>query len=340
MMEANSSSSEKNKQETTYNHTTRSNKQNNAMSKKLFFILFFTLFSLNFLMAQDESYHVVYVSGKIKNLSSNELIHRGSKLAKEDAILFQGNQDKAVLISSDRGRYVLSKNKKTRAVGTSDELKYMVNEVILPLASNTRLSTRATEKKYVKDMANYFKEDEQFTVIGDSLIVTLDPETIELSPQHYFAIRYFYQDKEYKKRIATFSNAIVLKRKKIFVLNKDPENPQYIPLDSIPKVDIFEIQTAPSRMINQVTSFQPHFLDQEELRKDFIEVLKMAPPADSNDHYVEDYLVQFFYDVHGTTDEKTLRDWIDAQDFESNLDETQKEGEKPKTIVKDADNKE
>ncbi len=289
------------------------------MSKQLYCLLFFTLFSHNLLLAQSESYHVVYVSGKIKNLSSNELIHRGSTLSKEDAILFQSERDKAVLISSNRGRYVLTKNKKKRPNSTRAELKYMVNEVILPLASNTRLSTRLAEKKYVKDLSDYFKKDEPFSIIGDSLIVTFDPQKIELSPQHYYAIHYFYQGREFKKQIATFSNSIVLERKKIFVLNKDPENPQYIPLDAIPEVEIYEIQTAPTRKIKQITSFQPRFLNEEELRKDFVEVLKMAPPPNTQDQKLSDYLAQFFYDVHGATDEMVLRNWIDAQDFEAFL---------------------
>ncbi|TAH29087.1 MAG: hypothetical protein EAZ06_07870 [Cytophagales bacterium] len=135
------------------------------------FNLFFA-FWLSFTTPQqptyNEVYQVVFVQGNIVNQSkNNQAVTRGGKISANDKIVFKTKDAKAVVISTTRGRFVLE-GKKSKQAG--NELVAFVNEVISPLKTNSKLSTRAGESDKVMDLEKHFgltKGVSQFVILGN-----------------------------------------------------------------------------------------------------------------------------------------------------------------------------
>ncbi len=144
-------------------------------SFSLFFAFWLNLVSPN-TTTSAEVYQVVFVQGTITNQTKNQAITRGGKISANDKVVFKTKDAKAVVISTTRGRFVLE-GKKSKQAGS--ELTAFVNEVLSPLKTNSKLSTRAGESDKVLDLEKHFglsKGVSQFAIVGDAYSFKFTPK--------------------------------------------------------------------------------------------------------------------------------------------------------------------
>ncbi len=100
----------------------------------------------------NETYQVVFVQGNIS--ISGQALTRGAKLDASQKVVFKGADAKAVIISTTRGRFVLDAKK---ATPSGSELVAFIKDVVSPLKTNSKLSTRGgLNEKGILDLEKHF----------------------------------------------------------------------------------------------------------------------------------------------------------------------------------------
>ncbi len=264
----------------------------------------------------EEEYHVIVTSGKIVNATSGKLIARGMKIRSNDRIKFASPGAKAIVLSTKRGRFVLSGKK-----NSSSELGTFVSEVLSPLKTNSKLSTRglATAEE-VTDFSNYFVSD-TFAIIGNSLPIKVGLSMWPMDDNNFLTVRYKYGKRYINKKIAFKGNIAYFERDKIFT-RKNRQTKETVVIDDteVEFVELYHLRgfdrsKGEKGSPELLSAFKPIFLDEDELRNSFNE-LKPFYDQDGLSH--EDKLEEYFAfvrDVYGYTDTNVLEDWLVANNY-------------------------
>jgi hypothetical protein len=142
----------------------------------------------------EELYHVLFVQGQILNKTSGAMLQRGDKLKATDKVIFKSKDAKAVVMSNVRGRFVMSAN--PSKVGS--ELAEVVSNIVSPLKTNSKLSTRGGEvagEVAVKDFKAHFGKSENgvlpvYLIMGDKYEFKVDRGMLTLGTEDAIAVKY------------------------------------------------------------------------------------------------------------------------------------------------------
>ncbi|TAE70166.1 MAG: hypothetical protein EAZ85_12170 [Bacteroidetes bacterium] len=232
-------------------------------SFSLFFAFWLNLTSPN-TTSYGEVYQVVFVQGTIMNQTKNQAITRGGKISANDKVVFKSKDAKAVVISTTRGRFVLE-GKKSKQAG--NELVAFVNEVISPLKTNSKLSTRAGESDKVADLEKHFgltKGVSQFAIVGDVYSFKFTPKE---NAKLILVIHYNNGTKQKVTSMAFSGSSYDLKKDVYF--KEGTENVKFI--------EIYEATTSKENkkpvLGDPKAGFKPLFIHKEELGASFKEYL-------------------------------------------------------------------
>lgn len=257
----------------------------------LLFNIFFA-FWLNFLTPQQsnnyggEVYQVVFVQGNIQNQTKNQAVTRGAKLSATDKIAFKSKDAKAVVISTTRGRFVMEA-KKSKQVG--NEFISFVSEVVSPLKTNSKLSTRANHKEEkVLDFEKFFglsKDNEEkigrFAILGDELQFKIDK--VDESTGLVLAIHYKNGTKPAHKKMK-FEKGIYSLSKELYF--KDG-------MDNVKFVEVYKAKFSKENKkpdLSEVKArFLPWFLSKEE-RENVVNSFKEYLPNINIDETLKTYM--------------------------------------------------
>lgn len=266
-------------------------------------IYFFALLGFQPLKV-DEAYNILQVQGSIYDETKKQDLKRGMVINANDKIIFKSANAKAVVISSMKGRLVLSQPKKSYNVNSGNfrEFQAFVKDVILPLPKVNMLATKGVSET-VMDIPFYFG-DSVFYVIGDELKIKLSKSVYPLDMDNLLVFRYVYGDLKVNKRIGyTEDNVIKLNKSELFVTSAG----QKISPDSVKLVELIKYKPS-SKYYESLTSFQIVFLDannvEEELR-DLARLEKGQIPTDTKKKL--DYYKYYFYQTYGKTDDEDLQ---------------------------------
>ncbi len=232
-------------------------------SFSLFFAFWLNLVSPN-TTTSGEVYQVVFVQGTIMNQTKNQAITRGGKISANDKVVFKTKDAKAVVISTTRGRFVLE-GKKSKQTGS--ELTAFVNEVLSPLKTNSKLSTRAGESDKVLDLEKHFglsKGVSQFAIVGDMYSFKFTPKE---STKLILVIHYNDGTKQ-KASTMAFSGASYDLKKDVY-FKTGTENVKFI--------EIYEASVSKESkktiLGDAKAGFKPLFIQKEELAASFKDYL-------------------------------------------------------------------
>lgn len=247
-----------------------------------------------------QTYYFVQVDGKIS--SGGSALAKGSKVSASSKIKIAPGA-KAVVMSSTSGRFVLPKP------GTSktSEFEDILTNVISPLKTNGQASTRGAEDEIV-DLAFYFTEG-QFAVLSDTLTFQLDESTYPLEDgKSFVAFSYKYQGKSINKVIPFSGNLVTLDKNLLFVTKAG----EPIPVEDVDNVTVYYFKDYASKDRVKLTTFNPVFVDLEELKGDLdflTEMEEYQTETDDTGRYYHIY--RFVRDVYGkVSDELTLKNWL------------------------------
>jgi hypothetical protein len=277
----------------------------------LFTILFSFLFSwMSWFFPNptntDETYQVIFVQGTIVNKATGANITKGAKLSAKDKVSFRSKDAKAVILSTTRGRFVMTGKP---ATGTT-ELIAFVNDVVSPLKTNAKLSTRGMgtmADNGIQDMQTFFgmvQRDAEnkllklpiFAMIGDKYSFKVDVSRYPMNAEKFLGI-YYETPKKVGKAIAFKGNVATLSKEGHFVSKG-------VDFKEVDFVEIRQYNKATNNFEKEVlASFRPIFIDPIDLKETF----------------------QEFINLSGDKDE-TLRDYMKgALKYENEADKTTKE---------------
>jgi hypothetical protein len=244
-----------------------------------------------------ETYHILYVKGEILLKKDRSLLKTGMKIRAEDQLIFKNREAKAIVMSNLSGRFVLALNKPPQTA----ELIAFVKEVVSPLKTNATLSTRGTPQ-VVRDLADYFGKD-TFFIIGNKLTFEADRSKFKINDNQYFQIQYKLGDSLVKKKLESANNLVSLDMPALF---QDQEGKFLLPAE----VEICWFVHKP-RSMEPKTSFQPVVISEDELKPQYAELLKLIENQQLNPEDYRNYILSYFRDVYGQTDENALESWVE-----------------------------
>ncbi|MBC8109604.1 MAG: hypothetical protein H7Y04_00940, partial [Verrucomicrobia bacterium] len=125
------------------------------MKFKKFFLSLLIFYVSVVAFAQTEVYYVVHLKGNITNTVTKKALKIGDKLNANDKIEYNPDLASAVVMSSQKGRFMLGKPAGQTASKTGTFLAYVRN-TMMPVRSNGQLSTRGVEMEPVKNLKDVF----------------------------------------------------------------------------------------------------------------------------------------------------------------------------------------
>ncbi|MDX2303127.1 MAG: hypothetical protein NW226_10020 [Microscillaceae bacterium] len=256
-----------------------------------------------------ELYHVIVTNGVIINKKTGQELKRGAKISSTDEVLFKSKDAKAIVISTKRGRFVLAPKK----TSSGSELVAFVNDVVSPLKSNSKLSTRGLEdSEEISDLQNHFG-DSVYVILGDTMAFKV-AGIYPMNANNFLTLRYVYKGTPINKVIGHAGNIATLDKNKQFVYKNE-----VIPVEEIEKVDLyylkgFKEENNGKGIPELITSFKLIFLDKEAISAELREYATLFEEGmDYNEKLDEFY--GYILDVYGPTDKHALDDFLKANNF-------------------------
>jgi hypothetical protein len=257
---------------------------------------------LSFFQAPEDTYYVIHLKGIITNKTTGKAIKIGDKLSSKDHLKFDAADAHAVVLNPEKGKFTVKPNPVKDA---NNEFIAFMNSAILPLKTNSHLSTRAGESNGVTDMKGYFGS-EKFAIIGDRHSVKLNTAKYPLSETKFFIYRYMNKDLPVSKKIEHDIDHIVLDKEALYLIDG-----QVIDPSSIPVVDIYYYDSN-TRNSTKVANFSPVFIPENILNTEFKIQKELYKSLNKTKEEIDTQLHNFVKDVYGKTDDESLSKWIKA----------------------------
>jgi hypothetical protein len=222
-----------------------------------------------------ESYHILFIQGTIQNKNTGATLKRGDKLTTTDKVVFKSKDAKAVVLSTTRGRFVLAAKS-----NTNSELADFVSNVVSPLKTNSKLSTRggADDQNGIQDLKAHFGKatDEgnipAFAMIGDEYSFKVDITKYPMNEQKFLSI--YIQTTSGKKSLKSVKfagNKATLSKVGSF---------KNIDLADVKLVEMHQYDKAKGPETAVLASFKPIFISSDDLKASFKEYLVMTESID------------------------------------------------------------
>ncbi len=269
------------------------------MRKIIFPFLLLLLFTSSNLLAVD-NYWVVLAKGSVYKEGSDKAIKVGDKIDADLKLRFS-TKDSYIIVMGPKGKFTLKP-----VVNKSNQNEFMVfvKSSLLPVKSTGRLSTRG-EESGVSDLGNYFGED-SFALVGNNFRVKLNPKNYELNNEKFIIYRYESNGLVTSKKLAFEGTEIIFDK---IALYKNHQGKDLNPA-MIKKVDLYKFD-ASTNSSSKIVSFQPVFVNEEELKEQLASVYKICKEELNADKIkTEDELIKFVLDIYGRTDEGQLKKWL------------------------------
>ncbi|NLR90386.1 hypothetical protein [Flammeovirga agarivorans] len=262
-------------------------------------------FLLNtYVFAQD--YYVLHLSGKIKETSSQRNLIVGDVLAANTQLTFLTENAKAVVISKEKGRMLLDGSEGKR--NYQGEFITMLQNVLMPVAANEGLSTRAVfkENKDIADLQAYFGSEKlQRAIIGEKYTLNLNPEVFKKKGGSTYIFKYKIGDEVVNKVIKIYEGKLTLDKKALFPVG-------YHDLaEKGTKAEFFSMNVI-SKKSDLLASTHICFVNEKVLQKEVNTIIKgYGIEGDEaqilekvNDYFIHQYGIPFEQDLEGWLSKK------------------------------------
>ncbi|GAB4395191.1 MAG: hypothetical protein OHK0053_00810 [Microscillaceae bacterium] len=245
--------------------------------------------------SQSEKLMALYVKGGIQNLSLRKEMVRGMTFRLSDKIKFSGTSDRAVIISNQRGRYVLSPSRLT-----GNELIGYAADLLNPFKTQSAFSTRGNQAE-VEDLPAFLGLD-TFYIVGPESAIHLSLDAYPLGAKAGFLYRFDAPDQKIVRTIPFSGQKIFLRAED---LQRDKKG-QAFASDFLQTVEVYHYEEGPSSA-TILTRFQPVFLPEAEIRETYALMARFVRKQKLEEAEKEKYFLGFFRDYYGRTDEARLK---------------------------------
>ncbi|MCS7003821.1 MAG: hypothetical protein NZM38_00690 [Cytophagales bacterium] len=269
-------------------------------------IFFLVLFSVSFKKLLGQDYYVLQVSGKIRNLTAQQDLEKGSTLKSSDKLRFFSTSSYAVVLDKHAGRKIIDGHT-LKKEPSKNELIAFVNDVLVPTVTNRQLSTRHSSDHEITDLQAYFGKG-KFLFLGDTFIVKLSSKSFQLDSNRIIAIRYYYEDQSIYKRVSSYENNWLIFDKK-FILTNDSVaiNPHHVKQCEL----IYFDKTTKEK--KELARFEPLFASDDQIFKDLLSIKSFLQHVE--EEKLKSEVLEFVRQNYGKTDELILESWLKKQKF-------------------------
>ena len=219
------------------------------------------------------------------------------------------NNQKQFFISPRRGRFVLAPKKSN----SGSELIAFVNDVVSPLKSNSKLSTRGlADSEEIADLRGHFG-DSVFVILGDMAAFKV-AKIYPMDANNFLTLRYVYKGAPINKVVGYKGNVATINKSKQFNYKGDK-----IPVDEIESVDLYYLkgyrqQNNGKGIPELITSFKLMFLDKEQILAELEEYATLFEEEMTYEQKLDE-LFGYVVDVYGLTDKHALDDFLKDNNF-------------------------
>ena len=264
------------------------------MMRNFFLYLFILVNTLSF---ATEDLIVIHVKGNIR--SSLSPLKPGDKIDSETKLIFENSEASAVVMSTKRGRLVLSPTAKN----TSTELAYVVDNILNP--STKQLSTRSGEILNMIDLKNHLAKD-QFVIL-DSLIIDLSNSNLVLDGSHFFYLSYNFQGESINKKIPSSDGKLILTKQVISQVDNEPID---FALTSDHQLFYYKAQDKTRSDYGAV-----HFVfpNKEALQTEITLLTTILKENKASNEKIKEEILLYLNDAYGFVDKHNFETWINGR---------------------------
>ncbi|MFT4601432.1 MAG: hypothetical protein ACI857_001612 [Arenicella sp.] len=235
-------------------------------------------------LAGTDKYKVIKVDGKIVFETTRENMKKGDVFLSGMSLSFATPQSRAAVISSVKGRFVLSASEKGKTK-------------ILPAANN--VSSRAGALINMIDLQNHFSG--KYLVLG-KMELELGKEAFPMNDESFFYLSYAHNDEQIRKKLKSNDNKLVLSQEDIFKIDG-----KAIPVEE-KEMTLYYRNEGQS---TKVSAFTPVFPDNSDLRDEIAIILQEFDGKDDKLKVKE--VTSYLNEFYGSPQKENLAKWLEAE---------------------------
>jgi hypothetical protein len=274
--------------------------------------LFFIVVSFQTTFSQEDRYFVAHLKGQIIHSATGKPLKVGDVVSSADAIVFASPEAKAIVMHTQKGRWLLDGKKATK--NDSGEFLSFVKDVLMPGATDIRLSTRGglnydLDYRKVQDFKGFFGEG-RYVFIGDELKIGTDLTRFPVGATHSFVYSYTANGASVKNRLGVEGSNVVFNKQKLYRARGVEINPQ-----TVEKAELVYFNES-TKEETKLTTFQPIFVDEKTL---VLEIKSVAGFLNSNNvmeaDKIKNELFDFVLEVYGPINRNVFNDWLASKEL-------------------------
>ncbi len=232
-------------------------------------------------LAGADKYKVIKVDGKIVFENTRESMKKGDIFLSGMALSFETPQSRAAVISSIKGRFVLSASQKGQTK-------------ILPAANN--ISSRAGALINMIDLQNHFSG--KYLVLGKSEL-QLGQEAFPMNEESFFYLTYTHNDEQIRKKLSSNGDKLILDKEEIFKIDGEA-----IPVEE-KQMTLYYRSDGKSSKVN---TFTPVFPDLNDLKEEVEIILSEYGEKDNKTKIKE--VTSYLNEFYGNPQKDDLAAWM------------------------------
>lgn len=232
-------------------------------------------------LAGADKYKVIKVDGKIIFENTRENMKKGDIFLSGMALSFETPQSRAAVISSIKGRFVLSASQKGQTK-------------ILPAANN--ISSRAGALINMIDLQNHFSGN--YLVLGKSEL-QLGQEAFPMNDESFFYLTYTHNDEQIRKKLSSVEDRLILDKDEIFKIDGAA-----IPIED-KKMTLYYRTDGKSTKVN---TFTPVFPNLDDLKEEVQIILSEYEDKENSVKIKE--VTSYLNEFYGNPQKEDLAIWM------------------------------
>jgi hypothetical protein len=255
-------------------------------------ILICVVFSSFYLMNKNAMYlpktqfKVIKVNGNILFVKTETPMKRGDVFTLGTPLKFETNTSRAAVINPEKGRFIIQPNHKGKVK-------------ILPATSN--ITSRSGALINTIDLQNHFSGN---YLIFDTEEIVIGKEAYPMDDQHFFYLKYTYNNEEIAKKLPyTNDNTLIIDKKDIYKIDGKP-----IPYEPIEMTLYYRDNI--DKKSYKINTFKPVFPDLVELKFE-IELLLNEFPKDSSNEFKISEITSYLNEFYGKPQKQSLYNWLE-----------------------------
>jgi hypothetical protein len=277
--------------------------------KKSLQILIIVVVNVVSTKAQD-TYHIVHISGKITNLTTNKDLKIGDKISGENKLKFSTKSSKLIGLNPQKGRVVFT----PVAASKENELVFYAKNVLTPAQEIKRLSTKRitrpdndTTKVPLMNYEAVFSPEISYYIIGSQENVYLTDPRLPLNDP---TLKLYYSYKN-AQNVVTYRPIQILKEK--IILNEHILYPA-IAGKKVDQTNLDEVKlmrfNLKVKKYEEITAMKPLvFLDEKHLLTELKEYKKEALAATSQNQLFDE-LYGYFGVTYGSSNKQDFKAFL------------------------------